>query len=241
MNDSILMGSTLTVPQQTLSTWKKLWTDPETFATTLLVMGLDHYGPELLTWHPETIRLEIESDFALKLPKANYDRLLAAITVVTTDLFFKNASRFVQLANVLAFDDFQPDEFDPADAMECAWAITEALLLSPPDEDDELFCLEIRRYIAFILDEQGFVQAPDVLRLAVKDYAKTVSYDFTDDPEMFAAVNDVQTGKKDAVETTLRLCLYELMEQLSALKLKQGSTDEIVKKLQQLLRKGVTS
>jgi hypothetical protein len=125
--------------------------------------------------------------------------------------------------------------------MECAWAITEALLLSPPDEDDELFCLEIRRYIAFILDEQGFVQAPDVLRLAVKDYAKTVSYDFTNDPEMFAAVNDVQTGKKDAVETTLRLCLYELMEQLSALKLKQGSTDEIVKKLQQLLRKGVTS
>jgi hypothetical protein len=51
----------------------------------------------------------------------------------------------------------------------------------------------------------------------------------------------VQTGKKDAVEATLRLCLQELMEQLSALQLKQGSTDEIVKKLQQLLHKGVTS
>lgn len=242
MSNSILPmpGSTLSTPQQTINQWKVKWTDPETFATTLLVMGLDHYGPELLTWHPETIKLEIEDDFGIKLPKANLDRLLAAIAVVTTDMFFKNLPRFIQLANVLAFDDFQPDEFEPADSLECAWAITEALLLSPPDEADaEPFALEIRRYIGFVLREEGFVQAPDVLRLAVQDYGNTVTYDFTDDPELFSAVNAVQAGKKDQVESTLRLCLKELMEQLADLKLRNGTTDEIVKRLQELLSKGV--
>lgn len=242
MSNSILppVGSTLQAPQQTIKQWKEKWTDPEAFATTLLVMGLDHYGPELLTWHPETIKLEIQDDFGIKLPKANFDRLLAAITVVTTDLFFKNLPRFIQLANVLAFDDFQPDEFEPADSMECAWAITEALLLSPPDDDDaEPFSLDIRKYIGFVLHEEGFTQAPDVLRLAVKDYANTVTYDFTDDPEMFAAVNDVQTGKKEQVESTLRMCLKELMAQLADLKLRNGTTDEIVGRLQELLSKGV--
>ncbi|MDB4331258.1 hypothetical protein N9993_01785, partial [bacterium] len=92
--------------------------DRDVFATTLLIMGLDYYGPDLLTWHPETIKREIQDDFGVRLPKANFDRLMAAITVVTTDLFFKNLSRFIQLANVLAFDDFQPDEFEPADSME---------------------------------------------------------------------------------------------------------------------------
>ena len=232
-------GSTLSTPQQTVSAWKKIWVDRDVFATTLLIMGLDYYGPDLLTWHPETIKREIQDDFGVHLPKANFDRLMAAITIVTTDLFFKNLSRFVQLANVLAFDDFQPDEFEPADSMECAWAVTEALLLSPPDESDpEPFSLEVRKYIGFVLHEEGFVQAPDVLRLAVRDYSSSVTYDFTDDPEMFAAVNEVQTGKKDQVEATLRGCLQDLMGQLAALKLRTGTTDEIVKRLQELLTKG---
>ena len=55
-------GSTLSTPQQTVSAWKQLWVDRDVFATTLLIMGLDYYGPELLTWHPETIKREIQDE-----------------------------------------------------------------------------------------------------------------------------------------------------------------------------------
>ena len=52
-------------------------------------------------------------------------------------------------ANVLAGSEFDPETFDPADSAECAWAVTEALLLSPPDERDTqpVFSDEIRKYI----------------------------------------------------------------------------------------------
>ena len=217
---------------------RRLLESPDTYATTLLVWALDTYGPECLGWHPTTLKLEIEGDYAVRLPKGNLDRLLAAIVVLTTDLFFKDAARFVQLANVLAFDDFEPDEFEPADAAECAWAVTEALLLVPPDADDpEPFSDEVRLYIGHALKEEGFVRPPDVLRIALGgDASARVASDWGADRELSAAIAAEDARKAAEIEQLVRGGLAELVAQLESLPLREGSTAELTKKISATIR-----
>lgn len=217
---------------------RQILTGEDTFATTMLVWTIEQFGLESLQWHPLTLRMELEETNNLRLPKANFDKLMAAITIVTTDYFFKDVSRFVQLANILSGDDFQPDEFDPADSAECAWAVTEALLLSPPDEEDpEPFSDDVRRYLGIVLKEEGYVTPPDVLRLAIgADFTEQVRYDFTDDPEMFQAIHEVQQDKTKDVENLIRANLSGLLGQLQALPLREGSTTELVTRLRSNLQ-----
>lgn len=205
----------------------------------LLVWALDTYGTECLEWHPTTLKMEIESDFKVRLPKKNFDKLLAAIAILTTDLFFKDAARFVMLANVLAGDDFEPDEFEPADAAECAWAVTEALLLVPPDEEDpEPFSEDVRRYIGHVLKDEGFVRPPDILRIALDgDTSSMVDGLYSGDAEVYGQIGATQKAKTAEIETIIRDGLRELVEQLQALPLKEGSTAELTKKISENIRR----
>lgn len=225
---------------------RALLRNPEAFGTTLFVLAVDLWpdclgdpeDPERGPWHASTFRSMLEERFGVRLPKVNLDKLMAAVTVVTTDLFWKNADRFIVLANVLAGDEFAPGEFEIADSAECAWAITEALILDPPDDDDpEPFSDDIRYYIGAVLRDEGYVTPPDVLRVAIdSDLADRVRYSFSDDPEMFSGIYAVQQSKTDDVETVLRDCLLELRDQLRSLPLENGSTVEFEKRIAIMLR-----
>lgn len=205
-----------------------------TYATTLLVWALDTIGPDLYTWHPATIKHEVERRGGCQIRRANFDKLMTAIAIVTTDMFFKDVTRFIPMANVLAGDDFQSDEFDPADTVECAWAITEALLLTFDPQAPEEFSDDICHYISFILREEGFIYAPDVLKIATRhDQRPTINSDFSDDPEMFSAMYKNQDVKTEEVETIIRQGLAELFAQLESLPLEQGSVNELRKKMRQ--------
>lgn len=221
--------------------------DPDSFATTLLVIALDAFGPECLNdaedpdrgpWHPTTFRTMLEEKFGVQLPQQNLDKLMAAVTVVTTDLFFTRVDRFIVLANILAGDEFDPGVWEKADSVECAWAITEALLLDPPDEDNpEPFSDEIRLYVGMVLRDEGYVTPPDVLKIALDgDFSDKVRYGFSDDPEMFEGIYAVQQEKAAEVESILRDCLLELSQQLKSLPVQEGSTDEVLNRIGYMLK-----
>lgn len=224
---------------------RRLLASEDAYASTLLVLAVDQFGfdeetgqPRVFEWHPATVKAALEERFDVALPKLAFDRLMAAVTVVTTDLFFKDVTCFIPLANALAGDDFEPGEFEPADSVECAWAVTEALLLSPPDEQDpEPFSDEIRYYIGHVLREEGYVTPPDVLRIALDaDFSDRVAYDFADDPELFGAIYENQAAKAKDVETVIRESLLELVGQLQGLPLQHGDTAELVGRLSQAIR-----
>lgn len=247
MSPAISTSSSKIVAGNPIEATKRLLSDPDTFATTMLVIAVETWGMDCLQddedrergpWHASTFRSMLEQHYGVKLPKCNLDKLMAAITIVTTDLFFKNADRFIVLANILSGDEFDPNQFEIADSVECAWAVTEALLLDPPDHDNpEPFSDDVRRYIGFVLKDEGYVTPPDVLKIAIgEDLASKVRYDFTDDPEMFSGIHSVQQGKKQDVETVLRESLLELKNQLTALPLREGSTDEFEKRIDALLK-----
>jgi hypothetical protein len=200
---------------------------------------LDRFGTDALEWDPATIALEVEDEFDVDLPQLSLDRLIVAIQILTTDRFFKRLPDFIAFCNVLDGDPFQPDTFDPADAEEVSWGITEALLISPPEDDDpEPLTPEIRAYIGSVLDGEGILNPPDILRVALRMVKMTPAMkDFSDDPEMFSAIYDVEAGKTEDINQSIRFKTELLTEQLAALQLKNGSTQRVAEMLKKSLSK----
>lgn len=214
------------------------FTDPGTFATTLLVLFVDMYGTEGFQWDPETIRMEVEDDLRVKIPDANFDRLLTAINLVTSDDFYKSLPDFINYCNVLSGDTYDPRSWDPADAAEIAWGITEGLLISPPDENDEQpFTEEITAYIGQALDQEGIITPPDVLKIAVrtKDNESFVAGGYSDDPDMFNSIYDLESSKTEEINTLVKNNLKVLIQQLEALPLRAGTTTGAVQQMLQSL------
>jgi hypothetical protein len=212
---------------------QEAWTSPETFGAVLLTLFLDAFGTEALEWDPGTIAMEIEDEFHVDLPQSSFDKLMVAIHILTTDRFFKSLPDFITFCNVLDGEEYRPEIFDPADAEEVAWGITEAILISPPDESDqEPFSEEIRAYIGTTLDKEGILNPPDILRIALRAARVSPSMqDFSDDPAMFNAVYDLEAGKTEDINRTIVLRTKLLAAQLSALRLQNGNAKKVAETL----------
>lgn len=216
----------------TLPVYKEVWENPNTFATTMLLLFVDRYGVEGFTWDPETIVMEINEDFDVQISQGNLDRLMAGISIVTGEDFFQSLPDFVYLCNILNGDLFDPAEWDPADAEDIAWGVTEAWLLSPP-EDDEPFTEEIRAYIGQVLDAEGLTNPPATLRFALRDRDPTVAIqnDFSDDPELFSTIQGFEQSKTDDVNRHVQESLAALNLQLSRLPLRSGDARDVLHKV----------
>jgi hypothetical protein len=215
---------------------QEMWRSPETFASVLLAAYLDAFGTEALDWDPTTATLEIEQEFDVDLPQGSLDKLMVAVQMLTTDKFYRSLPDFITFCNVLSGDDYRPDMWDPADAEEVAWGITEAMIIYPPEDNElEPFNDEIRAYIGAVLDSEGLMNPPDILRIALRMGRVSPNMeDFSDDPAMFNAVYDLEEGKKEDINQTIINRTKRLADQFAALKLQNGKTEEMVTLLRQM-------
>lgn len=233
-------SSQLSKPVASKAVQRTLLLANESFATPLILLCLDKYGMDLLEWAPETIRMELEADFQLKLPAASLDKIMAAVTILTTNYFYKDVTRFIDLCNILAGDTFQPDTFDPADLSEMLLGITEAMLLWPPNDDkeDTEFSAEIREYISQVLGLEGILKPFDVLQLAFSgDQAAKVDAAYSDDPEMYSAIYKTQQSKTGELRSVYLENMSDLAMQLELLPLQHGTTEGVAQQLRQLIQR----
>ena len=216
----------------------------DAFATPLLVLCVDRFGWEMFgsaespqPWSPETIRLEIQDSFQVAIPDYNLDKIMAAIAILVTDDFFRSCPRFIQLCNILSGDTFDPTTFDVATCPEMAWGITEALLLEPADTD-EPFSEDIRRYVGHMLKEEGYVNPPDVLKIAITEGGQSDPLAvWADEPDFYQAAFEVQQERTTDITDMLKENMIELFNQLQKLPLNEGSTKELLDRMQQGLKK----
>lgn len=192
-----------------------LLSDEGTFATTLFVIVLQHYGPEFLTWLPETILQEVEDDFSVRLPQGCFDRLMAAVTVATTDVFQNDLPTFIHLCNVLSGSPVT-DEFDPATVLEMCWAITEAQLLEL-DGTPNKFSDEILYYIYEMCKHEGLVSPPPPLGDLLGNVLVAPTTDFSDAPELHQAVWYNQQSSVISIQTVVQSNMWKLYQQLMKL------------------------
>ena len=202
--------------------------DPEAFTSSLVVLLLDHFGPEMLYWHPMTVRYEILDDFHILPPKENLDKIYAGIGLLTSDDFYRRLPAFIQYCNILSGGEFNPAVVDLADADECAWGITEGVLLAPPENEEEPFSEEILYYIGGVLDRENIANPPDVLRLGKWDRPLKFSEISGEDEDLFRLEYEAQTGKAREIEQMLRNRLRQLLDELASLPLEQGSAQSLL-------------
>jgi hypothetical protein len=228
------------MPNQVHSISPKLaaiFANKEAFAFNLLVAFLDSYGMEAMTWSPETIEMEIADDFNVDISAANFDRLLTARHIMAGNDFYVSPVDFARGCVSLSGHPYWADTMILPDSEDVAWGITEAMLIMPPDPSNEsIFSPEILGLIGGILDEEGILTPPDVLKIAdrANDVMNRVSYEFSDDPEMFAAIQGVESDRTDAVNHFVRSRLQALLNQLQELPLKTGKTEFVKQVLAKL-------
>lgn len=217
---------------------KEIWRSPQTFGIVLLTLFLDRFGTEALEWDPGTIAMEVEEEFDVDLPQSVFDKLMAAINILTTDTFYRSLPDFIIICNVLSGDTYRPDTFDPADSAEIAWGLTEGLLIAPPEANElEPFNDEIRAYIGAVLDSEGIINAPDVLKIAIRRAnVSDAANQFSDDPAMFGAIYEVEAGKTDEINYVIQQKALLLIEQLRAIPLVNGTTTEVVRALAETVK-----
>lgn len=221
-------------PQTNPGSLDAFWADPRMFGMTLLVMFLDTYGTEALEWDPITIQMEVESDFGVDLPAVNYEKLMTAISLLITDGFYSSPPDFTRACVVLSGHQPMPELLLLPDAADVAWGITEAMLISPSDEANENpFSKEITAYIGQVLDSEGILNPPDILRIATRDNSllDRVNYDYSDDEQMFSAINKMEEGKTGDINFLVKGRARALAYQLESLPLRVGRTAKLTQQL----------
>jgi hypothetical protein len=218
------------------------FSDPSSCGLTLLLSLINAYGgepfagggdpededPEHDGWSPETIAWQVRQDFQATLTPAQLGKLIAAIVVFSEPhRFYSNLRDFMDLANALNGDSYDPGVLDLVSPAEAAWAIYEAMLIEQlifePTDDPEAgvpeFDQEIRGYLSKAMDDEGIVNPPDVLRIAEHDPDRMarIAGDFSDDPAMFAAIVEAEDARSRGITLELKARLHRLFQQLARL------------------------
>lgn len=217
--------------------FQKLLQSDETTATALVTMLIDEFGTECLSWAPRTILLEVQETFHTIPVQGNIDRMMAGIHLLTSNSFYVSVPDFNDLCVVLAGGHIQPGVFIPADSADCAWGITEAFLLAPPDEGEEGFTEDIKAFVGAVVNSEGIMVPPDILRIAHfdKDILQQVKSDYSDDEPMFSGIYKTEQSKTDDINAFVRTRLSALISQLTSMPLKTGDATAIALRLMHAL------
>jgi hypothetical protein len=199
--------------------------DKRAFATTILIVLIDAFGTDVLDWDAETIRLEVKSYFHTEIEDENMDKLMSGILILSTDGFYRNLNQFIATCNALSGTGINNQVFDPATVEECAWGVTEAILLNPDFHD---FSDEINSYVGVRLEYEGWGTVPKILRGAVLPHGESSAEDFSNDPSLFAGVWGAMKENERLLDETLAMNKQDLLNQISSLKIKHGSYDNLI-------------
>lgn len=206
--------------------------DDALHATCLIVLCYDLYGMEFLQWHPETLMQELERDVDRDLSPYTFNRLMSAISIINTDLFYSDLRGFISTADTLS------GNFDSlADPQECAWSIAQAYLLDPDPMDEkgpEAFHVDIRYYIGKMLDYTGIQWTPHSLTMAIREsdgpaMMEDLAFDPIAQPALEAEIMDA-----DGIDNFVGESLKELVDQVQRLPISTGSGTKVAEEIARL-------
>lgn len=144
----------------------------DSLATPIFIWACSVFDPSWLDpkdpWDVATVRMELADHLGVdrgKVPHDAVNRLMAARDIVTTNRFYESVHAFVALTNVLAGD--TPDaDLSSVTPEECAWAVTEARFLHPPDSG---YGFEVKSFLRHLLEHEGYQITPRSMMQAVGD------------------------------------------------------------------------
>lgn len=202
-----------------------------TFGGVLLSLLIRLYGIEAMDWDPTTIRMEVQDDLECRIPGRVFDQLQAALTLVTTDIFYTEVESFDSICRALCRKRLQTFSSFPV-ARDIAWAVTEARLLDPEpvhQEDDETpYSIDVQTYIALALKSEGIHGTPKSLQTVKIDHmmqnnSAVIPSSYEADPIIFSAFEFLRATTSDAIDTDVAHMLTVYAKQLDYLGFKESA------------------
>ena len=199
----------------------KVLQDEGSYASTILVavaqvIPLD----DMSQMSFDALILDIQEELKTDLSESVNGLKLQAICNVLFNptMFYEDVVGFIDICNVLSGEDIDPDVFDPADPFEMAWAIAEARLVDPPDENENRWSDEVRQYMGLSLLEFGVPRPPANMTMAIMPESINPAMLMADQPDMLAAAYEIQSITTESINQAVQEQLAELRDQLAPFK-----------------------
>ena len=132
----------------------KLLASDDAYAFVLMTILLPVFGDDLFTEDSAVLFADIEDYFDCHLSEESENRINAAITAMTTDLFFTNVNMFNAITLAFAegdIGDIPEGVMETPDVGDMLWAVQEvSLLIGEPKESEEfqsLFSPSVMNYV----------------------------------------------------------------------------------------------
>ena len=132
----------------------KLLASDDTYAFVLMTILLPVFGDDLFTEDSSILFADIEDYFDCHLSEESENRINAAITAMTTDLFFTNVNMFNAISLAFAegdIGDIPEGILETPDVGDMLWAVQEvSLLIGEPKESEEfqsMFSPSVMSYV----------------------------------------------------------------------------------------------
>lgn len=133
----------------------KLLASDDAYAFVLMTILLPVFGDDLFTEDSAVLFADIEDYFDCHLSEESENRINAAITAMTTDLFFTNVNMFNAITLAFAegdIGDIPEGIMETPDVGDMLWAVQEvSLLIGEPKESEEfqsLFSPSVTNYVS---------------------------------------------------------------------------------------------
>lgn len=201
-----------------------LWKSKEGFGSALLIACIDDFGMECLQWEPETLEITLREKYG-DIDIDSLQRVLAAISVLTSNMFTQDVSALCLVCTALDFERTASDMFVPAGLDEIMWGLTEARVLLGGIDDKE-FSDEVRLYVAKLLDEEGLKRPPSILKFALKSDETLDLGVLADLPELSEMFEEDQEMTKSELDSSAMSKLARMMEQIDSLNLQTSDLSE---------------
>jgi hypothetical protein len=132
----------------------KLLASDDAYAFVLMTILLPVFGDDLFTEDSAVLFADIENYFDCHLSEESENRINAAITAMTTDLFFTNVNMFNAITLAFAegdIGDIPEGVMETPDVGDMLWAVEEvSLLIGEPKESEEFqskFAPSVMNYV----------------------------------------------------------------------------------------------
>ena len=209
--------------------------DPSLFATSAIAILMDAWGTEFMEWDPVAVDLELKNEFGVEPTPELMDRIHAASTLFTSNLFFLSLEQFSAVCNAFNFGVVSSELFLPADLDDVLWGVTEAYILLGEDAEETESSHNIGRYVGTLLSQVGITKTPSVLKFAEFDeYERGIEDKAFEDDVESQLYFDQQDEARENLEADNNVRVMMLFRQLAAIPLVAGNTDFIKSRLKTL-------
>lgn len=145
---------------------KQILEDDKAPALALLAVVTSSFGEEGYNWDPLVLKLELQDKYSCKISDLNSDKIHAAITVLTTDMYENNIVVFESVNHFFNNQHHSMEELDPLEAEELITGMTEAYLIRGERLE---FSPEVRVYAGKLFYDYGMHKPPTLFPDAIME------------------------------------------------------------------------